>query len=206
MPKRRDVLFMMASGAALAMLPTSHRAHAEAAPALGEMTLGSANAPVTMIEYFSLSCSHCRDFHAHTFSAFKEVYVDSGKVLFIARDFPNNEPALRAAMLARCAGEDRYFAFVDTLFDGFDFWAVPGIDNIAALAQIAALGGVPRAAFDACLANTDVEAVVLGNQFTGMNEHKVEYTPTFIIQTRKYVGTLAFNELASILDRHLGEI
>jgi protein-disulfide isomerase len=206
MPNRRDVLSLMGIGAASVLLPLARPAHAEMVPALGEMTLGPVDAPVTVIEYFSLGCSHCRDFHARTFTPFKEAYLDTGKVHFIARDFPNNEPALRAAMLARCAGEDRYFAFVDTLFDGFDFWAVPGVDNMAALAQIAALGGMPRAQFDACLANTEIESVVLGNQLLGMTEHEVEYTPTFIIEGRKHVGAIPYDELVPILDRHLGEV
>lgn len=206
MPNRRDVLSLMGAGAMLALLPLARPARAGMVPALGEMALGATDAPVTVIEYFSLGCSHCRDFHARTFTPFKEAYVDTGKVRFIARDFPNNEPALRAAMLARCAGEDRYFAFVDTLFDGFDFWAVPGVDNMAALAQIAALGGMPRAQFNACLANADVESVVLGNQLLGMTEHEVEYTPTFIIEGRKHVGAIPFDELAPILDRHLGDV
>ncbi len=206
MPNRRDVLSLVGFGAAFALLPLARPARAEMVPALGEMTLGREDAPVTVIEYFSLGCSHCRDFHTQTFTAFKEAYVDIGKVRFVARDFPNNEPALRAAMLARCAGEDRYFAFIDTLFHGFDFWAVSGVDNMAALAQIAALGGMPRAQFNACLANSDVESVVLGNQLMGTTEHEVEYTPTFIIEGRKHVGAIPFDELVPILDRHLGEI
>jgi protein-disulfide isomerase len=77
---------------------------------------------------------------------------------------------------------------------------------MAALAQIAALGGVSRAQFDACLANVQVESAVLGNQLLGMTEHEVEYTPTFIIEGRKHVGAIPFDELVPILDRHLGEV
>ncbi len=205
MPDRRDVLAMIGAGVVLAGWPLGRAARAESLPALGEMTLGRADAPVTVIEYFSLGCSHCRDFHVDTFDAVKANYIDTGKVHFVARDFPTNEYALRAAMLARCAGETRYFRFVDTFFDAFDFWTRAD-DPLEAIAQIAALGGIPRDRFAVCIVDTDVEMAVLTGQMTGVNEYGVEYTPTFFVNGTKYVGALPYGDLSSILDRLLGSL
>ena len=92
----------------------------------GDLALGDPDAPVTVIEFFSLTCPACRRFHMNIYNRLKPDYVDAGKVRFVARDFPLNAPALQAAVLAHCAGRDRYFAFVDVLFQTFDDWAGSG--------------------------------------------------------------------------------
>ncbi len=84
--------------------------------ALGDMVIGNSDAPVTIIEYASFTCPHCANFHANTLPELKKVWLDSGKAKLIYRDFPFDQRALRAAMLARCAGPKRYFAFVDVLY------------------------------------------------------------------------------------------
>src|SRR5687768_5061793 len=109
--------------------------------AKGDMALGKPDAPVTVIEYASMTCPHCAHFHAETLKAFKEKYVDTGKVRLIFREFPFDGLALRASMLARCAGAERYFPMLDVLFQQQNQWT-RAKDPMAALAQIGRLAGV----------------------------------------------------------------
>ena len=90
---------------------------------MGELVLGNPNAPVTVIEYASLSCHHCAEFHAGTLPKLKERYIDTGKVKLVFRDFPLEQNALRAAMIARCAGPERRERFVDVFFKQQDGWS-----------------------------------------------------------------------------------
>ena len=91
---------------------------------LGDMALGPENAPVTIVEYASMTCPHCAHFSENTFPKLKERYIDTGKVRFIFREFPFDPVAAGAFMLARCAGKDKYFTMVETLFQKQDTWAV----------------------------------------------------------------------------------
>ena len=88
----------------------------------GDLAVGDPDAPVTVIEFFSLTCPSCERFHKNVYNRLKPDYVDTGTVRFIARDFPLNAPALQAAVLAHCAGPDRYYTFIDVLFQTFDDW------------------------------------------------------------------------------------
>ncbi len=90
---------------------------------LGEMALGDPNAPNVVIEYASMTCSHCAAFHAETWPAFKEKYIDTGKVYFIFREYPLDALATAAFMLARCGPKERYFPLVDLMFDRQGEWA-----------------------------------------------------------------------------------
>ena len=83
---------------------------------LPEMALGKEDAPVKIVEYMSMTCSHCANFHTKTFDAIKEKYVDTGKVYFVIREFPFDPRAAAAFMLARCAPKEQYFPFVSMLF------------------------------------------------------------------------------------------
>lgn len=170
----------------------------------GDMALGSPDAPVTVIEYFSLTCPHCRAFHAETYPEFKANYVDTGKVRFVARDFPLNRPALHAAMLAHCAGPDHYFAFVDALFDNFDSWT-RSANYLDALSGIAQLGGVSDEKFRSCINDQELETQVLNSILEAQEDYDVGSTPTFIINGKKYEGGMRFSAFAEILDRLLPE-
>ena len=112
---------------------------------MGELVLGNPNAPVTVIEYASLSCHHCAEFHAGTLPKLKERYIDTGKVKLVFRDFPLEQNALRAAMIARCAGPERRERFIDVFFKQQDGWS-HAKDPTAALSQLAKLGGMSDAA------------------------------------------------------------
>ena len=167
---------------------------------LGDLALGDPDAPVTVIEFFSLTCPACRRFHMNIYNRLKPDYVDTGKVRFVARDFPLNAPALQAAVLAHCAGRDRYFAFVDVLFQTFDDWAASG-EYTEKLAQIGELGGVSRNRFDACLADQDLENSIFQSIASAQAEYEVDSTPTVIVNGEKYEGRMTFEAFAAHIDR-----
>ena len=116
---------------------------------LGDEIQGQADAPVTIVEYASMTCPHCSHFHETTYPEMKKKYIDTGKVRFIFREFPLDELAVAASMLARCAGGEKSIALIDVLFASQDKWAAR--DPIPALLQISKQAGFTQASFDQCL-------------------------------------------------------
>lgn len=172
----------------------------------GDMVMGLANAPVTVIEYASLTCSHCARFHESSLPQLKSAYVDKGLVKFVFRDFPLDALALRGAMVARCAGPDRYFAFLDAMFKQQNTWALADQgEAIKSLKRLARLGGMPAETFDACLNDKDMETAVLKSRIRGEQEFQVNSTPTLIINGKPYPGALRSEELDKILQPLIGK-
>lgn len=155
--KRRS--FIAASLVAAATFPLMSGRAASATPEellkpgpLPEISFGSADAPVTVIEYASLTCPHCRTFHVTAWPAVKEKYVDTGKVRFIMREFPFDPRASGGFMLARCAGPDKWYPVVDLLYRSQDAWArVP--DGVAALKSLLGMTGMTGEQVEACLSD-----------------------------------------------------
>lgn len=172
---------------------------AAAEPALKDLALGKEDAPVTIIEYASLTCPHCATFHALALPKLKQDYIDTGKVRLIFRDFPLDGLAARAAMLARCSGPDRYYGFLDVLFRQQKGWATSP-KPLDSLAQIARLGGIGADAFNACMANKQVEDYVLKSRLQGQSEFNVTGTPTFVINGKPHKGGYGFEELKAVID------
>jgi protein-disulfide isomerase len=170
--------------------------------ARGDMAIGKADAPVTVIEYASMTCPHCARFHTDTFKPFKEKYVDTGKVRMIFREFPFDGLALRASMLARCAGPERYFPMLDVLFQQQRQWT-SAKDPLAALAQIGRLGGVSQEKFDACMKSEELSNAIVQNRLEGQQKHGVESTPTFVIDGEKLTGALTLAQLDEALAKKL---
>ena len=172
-----------------------------AADAIGpnDFSIGKADAPIQIIEYASLTCPHCAAFDVQTFPSLKSAYIDTGKVRLAYRDFPLDDFAVKASILARCGGPDRYFGFIDVLFRQQNVWAT-GPDPLAALAQIGLLGGVSADEFKACMNDKAIENAVLASRLQAVNEYKVDSTPTFIINGKVYGGARSFDEMKSLLD------
>ncbi len=164
-----------------------------------DFVMGSSSAPVTVIEYASLTCSHCARFHNDVLPKVKKEYVDKGKVRLVYRDFPLDGAALRASMLARCAGRERFFAFLGILFKRQDSWA-KSADPINALGQIAALGGMDRKQFLACLQNPKIEKRVLESRMEAEDAFAVDSTPSFIVNGRKMSLGTSFDQFKAIID------
>lgn len=188
---------------ALAMLwPALAAASGHEGYATGEMALGPAEAKVTVIEYASMTCPHCADFHNGTFKALKEKYIDTGKVRFVFREFPFDNLALRASMLARCSGEKSFFPMLDVLFSQQKAWS-RAKDPMAALAMIGRLGGIDQAKFDACMADQSLVDVVVRNRMIGANEHKIDSTPSFVINGERISGNQELAAFEAVIDKHL---
>jgi protein-disulfide isomerase len=165
-----------------------------AAGPLGERALGDPAAKVTVVEYASMTCSHCAAFHEETFTPFKEKYVDTGKVRFIFREFPLDALATSAFMLARCMPEDRYFPVVDILFRQQQNWAFVD-DPATALFNVVKQAGFTQESFRACLTNQQILDGVNSVKDRGSNEFGVTSTPTFFINGKKMSGALSLEDM-----------
>src|SRR3954469_14816782 len=149
--------------------------------------LGKAEAPITIIEYASLTCPHCAHFDVTVLPKLKEKWIDTVKAKLILRDFPLDEPAMRAAMVARCAPAERFYPLVDALFADQEKWATAK-DYRAALERLAKLGGVGDKEFKACIADKKLEDQVAGSRLTAAKDLGVDSTPTFFINGTKFDG------------------
>src|SRR5262249_7225796 len=179
-------------------VPTGELMQPEALP---EMAMGDEKAPVTIIEYASMTCPHCAHFQETTFPEIKKRYIDTGKVRWIFREFPLDNLAAAAFMLARCAGKDdsgKYFALIDTLFRQQRQWAVE--KPIPPLLAIAKQAGLTEQSFNACLANQQVLDGIESMRKRAVDKFKVQSTPTFFINGTQYPGALSIDERATLID------
>ena len=186
------ILFLLLGGL------TTTAAAAAVEEMLAEGSLGSDKAPVIVIEYASLTCPHCAAFATTTFEAFKKKYVDTGKVHFIYRDFPFDQPGLRAAMMVRCSGPERFFGFLEILFKSQESWASAG-DPLGELAKIARLGGMSKEEFDACMKNKELMDGILKGELDAQQKYKVQATPSFIVNDVLHEGNVSLEQFDGIL-------
>jgi protein-disulfide isomerase len=164
-----------------------------------DRTLGNPNAPVTIVEYASMTCPHCAHFADDVLPELKKKWIDTGKVKLVLRDFPLDGEAVHASMIARCAPPDRFYAFVDAFFADQDKW-VTAPDYQAALTRLAALGGMSKADVDKCLADKALEDQILTSRLVASKQLDVNATPTFFVNGTKYAGeptVEAFDKLLS---------
>ncbi|WP_313615925.1 DsbA family protein [Agrobacterium sp.] len=166
---------------------------------LPDKALGDANAPVKIVEYMSMTCPHCANFHNNTFDKIKEKYIDSGKVYFVIREFPFDPRAAAAFMLARCAPENQYYPFVSMLFKQQQTWATAQ-DARAALLQMSKLAGFSQESFEACLTNQELLDDVNATMQRGATDFGVNSTPTFIINGKKYAGDMSLETMSTLID------
>lgn len=199
-----------AAAAALPLLPglaTAQQAPGESFPAaelavpgpLGDKPLGNDLAPVTMYEYASLTCGHCAAFHASGYKFLKEKYIDTGKVKYVRREFPLDPLAAAGYMLAHCAGEGKFHPMVDLLFSRQQVWTRTE-KPVDALLGLARQAGFSQESFEACLKNQTIYDGVNAVRARGMEKFKVDSTPTFFINGRKYSGALSPQELERIIE------
>ena len=171
---------------------------------LPEMAIGNDKAPVTIIEYASMTCSHCAHFQETTFPELKKRYIDTGKVRFIFREFPLDNLAAAAFMLARCAAKDdseKYFAFIDTMFRQQRQWAIE--KPIPPLLAIAKQAGLTEQTFNACLANQQMLDGIESIRQRAVDKFKVQSTPTFFINGTSHPGALTIDDMAKVIDPYL---
>jgi len=164
---------------------------------LPDLVIGKADAPVTIIEYASMTCPHCATFHKSTYPALKTKYIDTGKVRFIFREFPLDELAVAASMLARCAGGEKSMALIDVLFASQDKWAVR--NPVPVLQQIAKQAGLTQKSFEDCLSDQKLHDNLLAMRERGSKDYKVESTPTLFINGKMQKGGASIEELEKLM-------
>ena len=162
--------------------------------------LGKADAPVTIIEYASLTCPHCAAFAHETLPKIKAEWIDPGKAKLVFRDFPLDGSAVKASVLARCAPPEKFYGFIDVLFSSQESWA-RNPDPTPGLARIAKLGGMSEEQLNACMADNALQDKVLASRLTAEKEYKVESTPTFFINGTKLTGALPYEQFDEALKK-----
>lgn len=198
---RRNILLGAAAGGIAALvgiwLPPGPSRAGEMALFEDDRIMGSAAAPITIIEYSSLTCPHCAAFHADALPQIKETWIADGRARLVYRHFPLGGIALRAAAVANCIEGARYFGFLDLLFKGQKRWAKSG-DPLKALGQMARLAGLSQEEFEAC-ANDEAEMDrILERRQDGIQSYGVQSTPTLIVNGRKVEGARSFEYLERI--------
>ena len=151
----------------------------DVAAAMKDRVLGNDNAPVTIIEYASMTCSHCAHFATAILPEVKKRLIDTGKAKLIFRDFPLDNFALKAAMMARCAEADKYFNLVEVIFSNQERWT-QAKDPLQSLAQLGSLAGIDAGTFKSCTENTALETAILNGVQESQTKYSVKSTPTFI--------------------------
>lgn len=169
-----------------------------------DIVIGEASAPVTIFEYASMSCSHCAAFHNNVFPELKEKYIDTGKVKLVFRGFPLDESALRGSLLLRCGKEPQPEKFLKVLFRTLNNWA--GKKNYLEIhSNIAKLGGITGAEFDACMADKVMEEKILTHRLHAGKVLDVRSTPTFFVNGEKHAGARNVEYFSKLIDGLLGE-
>lgn len=197
---RRDALAALALVALIPKLATPVSAH-HAGKKAGDddMVLGDAGAPITMIEYSSLTCPHCASFHEKTLPDIKKNYIDTGKLRLVYRHFPFDQPAVMAATLAECAGPEGFFKFLDVLFGSQSSWA-RSADLLEVLTSIGRLGGLKAEAIAACFNDEALVNRILASRVDGAKEFDINSTPTFIINGEKLVGAQPYVRFVEVFE------
>lgn len=207
--KRLKTLFAALVLAAAPLAASQAQDKPAAAPAAGaaqyrEFVLGDPKAKVTVIEYASLTCSHCAHFHKDIYPELKKEYIDTGKIKFVFRDFPLDGLAMAGAVLARCAPGDRGGKLIDMMFKNQDTW-IRSEKPLEPLKGYAQLAGMSAADVDACLANKDMQNTVRDIQNTASSLYKVQSTPTFFVEDEKIEGAQPFEKFKEVIDDKIDE-
>ncbi|MBS0526981.1 MAG: DsbA family protein [Proteobacteria bacterium] len=163
--------------------------------------LGDPNAPITLIEYASLTCPHCAHFAVAVLPELKKKWIDTGKVKLVYRDFPLDQTALKAAQLAECAGKDKYYGVIDMIFETQAKWATAS-DPMAELGKSLRIAGMGEAEVKACLANDAVANAVVAD-YRGGETLGVNSTPTLFINGQEFKGARSVEEMDATFSKLL---
>lgn len=169
--------------------------------ALAARTVGSEDASVTVVEYFSFTCPHCADFHTETYPKLKKKYIDTGRIKFEFRDFPLDQWALRAAALARCVPKEFYEPMVSVLMKQQSSW-VRSEDISGALVKLGQLAGLSRSRAETCMKDTKLLDGIVGMRMEGNRKYGIDTTPSFLLDTKK-IKAFEFGEFDKLLIKEL---
>ena len=164
-----------------------------------ENFLGDNNAKITIIEYASMTCDHCANFHKNIFPEIYEKYIQTGKVKFIFRDFPLDKQALFAAILANCAPKEKYFDFVKLIFNTTEKWISVEDEFLKKLKNIGKMGGLSNDQIESCFRNENMVDLAINSRSNGEKKFNITSTPSFIINGKKY-SSMTFEQFEKVLD------
>jgi protein-disulfide isomerase len=171
---------------------------------VAEMSIGNPDAKVTVIEYASFTCPHCRSFHETTFKNLKSNYIDTGKINFIYREVYFDRFGLWAGMVARCGGQERYFGITDLIYKQQSEWTDGGDPAVIAdnLRKIGRTAGLSDAELNACLSDSDMAEAMVANYQKNAEADGITSTPSFVINGRKY-SNMSYDDFAAAIDEEL---
>ena len=171
-----------------------------------DFIIGDENAPITIIEYASMSCSHCADFHTKTLPDLKTEFIDTGKVRMVFRDYPFNYPALLGSMMMRCIPGDVRYDYMNALYQLQPNWVNrdPKITK-KELYKIMQSGGMTKEEFDTCYGDLDNENLILEGVMAAQKDFNIKSTPSFIINGNLVEGNKNIKEFRQIIDKILSE-
>jgi len=196
----RRLLLTTVSVAVATGVSVSGRAWAEADPTRADRAIGKPNARVTVNEYFSLTCTHCAAFAQGTLPEVKSKLIDAGTVRWVFHDYPLDQVALTAAMVARYLPVDRYEPFINALFATQDRWAFArGSNPTEELWKTAGLAGMSRQIFDKAVSDTDLRTWILKQQQSDQDKWKIDSTPSFVIDGQKYAGEMDYDAFRKLI-------
>ena len=164
-----------------------------------ENFLGDNNAKITIIEYASMTCHHCANFHKNIFPEIYEKYIQTGKVKFIFRDFPLDKQALFAAILANCAPKEKYFDFVKLIFNTTEKWISAEDEFLKKLKNIGKMGGLSNDQIESCFRDENMVDLAINSRSNGEKKFNITSTPSFIINGKKY-SSMTFEQFEKVLD------
>jgi len=193
--------FLLTTAPALSLVPGWERpARADEDQARAERFIGKPDAKVTVGEYFSLTCTHCAAFAIGTLPEVKKNLIDTGTVKWVFHDYPLDQVALTAAMVARYLPVDRYEPFINALFATQNSWAFNrGTDPQEQLWKTAALAGMTRETFDKAVSDTALRDWILQQQQSDSNKWKIDSTPSFVINGQKYAGEMSYDSFRKLI-------
>ncbi len=205
---RRSML-ILAAGVGAATLSTSRGWLIPAASAQAannqkeheaERSIGNPDAKVTVMEFFSLTCTHCASFSRETMPEIEKNLIQPGKARFVYRDFPLDQVALTAAMVARYLPPPQYYPFITALLSTQDRWAFArGVNSTEELWKMAALAGMSRETFDKAIADNALRTWILQQQQADQDRWKIDSTPSFVINGQKYSGEMSYDAFRKLI-------
>ena len=164
--------------------------------ALESKSFGDENAKVKIVEFASLTCGHCAKFHNEVMPVLKEKYIEKGLIHFTYKDFPLDKFALKASMIARCAGNEKFFKFLDVFYKKQKDWTRTK-DPFKSLLKIAKFGGLKDEELKVCIGNKSIEDGILKQRLNSSKKYDIKATPTLYLNGEKYNGDLTIEALES---------
>ena len=167
--------------------------------ALQEKKIGTGSAQIQMLEFASLTCGHCAKFHNEVFPKIKTEFIDTGKIDFVYKDFPLDKFALKASVIARCSGNERFFNFLKVLYSKQKDWTRSS-DPFKSLLKIAKFGGLKNDEIKVCVGNKSIEDGILKQRLESTKKFDIKATPTIYLNNKKYEGDLTYEALKLKID------